>query len=446
MRNYKLVIIFLVLLLGTWACSFSLPGSSLEPDEPALDEVATAVALTLAATDGGIVPGLDPTPPPPPPPAVLRVVFIDDSDLWLWTEGSAAVELYDDATLDVRDVRISEDGLVVVFTLQDSFNFIGLWAINTDGSNIRQLIDLATINAMSTEPAAVGVSPYRWDFVPGTHTIAFNTRLQFEGPGLFIQDDLRLVDADTAILSTLLTPGNAGQFYYSPDGSQIALVKPSSISLINADNSNRRDSVLTYDPIITYSEFQWYALPRWSTDSSALAVVIPSADVLDIASTIELYDIPLDGSPAVFLGFTAAVAPIRNQAPTISPDLSMVAFTRRVGPIDSILDELQFLNPSSGVITLYYTATNLDFESWSPNGTHFIFSEGGSRLMGELGAGFSPVGGLTDVRQVVWIDDTTFLFANGGFGTWQIQIGSLSGPNILIATLSANFVSFDFSN
>ena len=248
MRNYKLFIIFLVLLLGTWACSFSLPGSSLEPDEPALDEVATAVALTLAASEGGIVPGQDPTPPPPPPPAVLRVVFIDDSDLWLWTEGSAANELYDDATLDVRDVRLSEDGLVVAFTLQDSFNFIGLWAINTDGSNIRQLIDVATINAMSTEPAAVGVSPYRWEFVPGTHTIAFNTRLQFEGPGLFIQDDLRLVDADTAILSTLLTPGNAGQFYYSPDGSQIALVKPSSISLINADGSNRRDGVLTLRP------------------------------------------------------------------------------------------------------------------------------------------------------------------------------------------------------
>ena len=443
MRSYNLFIIFLVLLLGTWACSLPFPSASSEPDEPDLDEVATAVALTLAAIEGD---GPPPEDPPTPPPAVMRIAYLDDNDLWLWTEGGTTVELYDDATFDVSDVRLSDDGQVVVFTLRDSFDFIGLWAINTDGTNVRELVDAATIYAMSTEPAVAGVNPYQWDFVPGTHTIAFNTRLQFEGPGLFIQDDLRLVDADTAALSTLLTPGNAGQFYYSPDGSQIALVKPSSISLINADGSNRRDSVLTYEPVNTYSEYHWYALPRWSAESSSLAVVIPSADILDIASTIEIYDIPLDGSPAVSLGSTAAVAPIRNQAPTISPDLKMVAFTRRVGPIDSLLDELHFLNPSSGVITLYYTATNLDFESWSPNGTHFIFSEGGSRLMGELEAGFSPVGGLTDVRQVVWIDDTTFLFANGGFGTWQIQIGSLSGPNILIATLSANFVSFDFSN
>jgi hypothetical protein len=45
--------------------------------------------------------------------------------------------------------------------------------------------------------------------VPGSHKLAFNTQQTFEGPGLFLFDDLHLVDADALTLTTLLPAGRA---------------------------------------------------------------------------------------------------------------------------------------------------------------------------------------------------------------------------------------------
>jgi hypothetical protein len=365
--------------------------------------------------------------------------------LWLWTEGGAAVELHDNP-LAVGDMRLSDDGQVVAFLLVE-INFLpnSIMAINTDGSGLRTLVDETTLSGMTSDPAALAVGPHQMEFVPGTHTLAFNTMPYFDGPGLILENDLRLVDADSGSLTTLISPGAGGRFHYSPDGTQVAIVTPSDISLMNADGSNWRDAVLAYTSVITYSEAPYFANPRWSADSSQLRVVIASADILDPAATITLYDLPLDGSPAVSLGFTSAKAPVFNQDPTLSPDMSMVAFTRQVGDPASSTIELHFVEPATGITTFYHSGANLDFENWSPNGTHFVFVEGGSRNLGELGAGFGPVAGLSDVRRVVWVDGARFLFTNGSIGAFQLQLGSIGAPAVWIVSPTADFIVFDFS-
>ncbi|MDH5507715.1 MAG: hypothetical protein OEZ02_10895 [Anaerolineae bacterium] len=436
-RN-KLVLVIASLILPALAC-FSGGGTTpAGPPDPGA--VETSVAATMTAMAAAITD----TPVPPPVPAVLRVAFVDGGDLWLWMEGIPAVELHDDA-FDVGDVRLSDDGQVIAFSLVDNYDFRGLWAINTDGSSLRMLVDAPTINSMSADPSALGANPWRWDFVPGSHTLAFNTHLVFDGPGLAIQNDLRLLNADTSALSTLLAPGDGGEFYYSPEGSQIAIVTPTDISLINADGSNRRDAVLTYASVMTYSEYQYYAVPRWSTDGSQLRVVIPSPDMMDPAATIEVFEIPLDGTPPVSVGLTAAFPPLFVQESTLSPDLSKVAFTRRVGAAGSNTVELHFVEPATGTMSLYYTGTNVEFENWSPGGTHFVYAEGSARYMGALGGGSGLVAGLADVRKVVWIDATRYLFTNGSTGSWQLQLGVLGGSTTFIVSPAADFVTFDFS-
>jgi hypothetical protein len=196
--------------------------------------------------------------------------------------------------------------------------------IRFDGSGERELVSSDQFLTLKNNVNAISAEPYIFSWVPNSHTLAFNTSPIFDGPGMMINNDLHLVDADSGVLTTLLTAGNGGVFYYSPDGTQIALVHPENISLINADGSNRRNNALVYDPILTYSEFQYYAEPQWAPDSSFLRVAIPPQDTLgNSTEPTTIWHIPTDGSSAGVAGhvFTSALSSV-----TFSPDLAWIAY------------------------------------------------------------------------------------------------------------------------
>jgi hypothetical protein len=77
---------------------------------------------------------------------------------------------------------------------------------------------------------------------------------------LLIENDLQILDLDLGKMDTLLAPGQGGQVFYSPNGSQIAITIPTSLSLFDADGLNRHE-VLTYTMNITYSEYQYHIQP-----------------------------------------------------------------------------------------------------------------------------------------------------------------------------------------
>ena len=113
----------------------------------------------------------------------------------------------------VSDVRISEDGQMIVFkTVNTNWMPLGLYRINTDGSGLVKLITAAEFVAMSTNPSALGADIYFMSFIPGTHHITFNTKLIFEGPGLLIQDQIMNLNTDTGMVTVLFTPAEASNF------------------------------------------------------------------------------------------------------------------------------------------------------------------------------------------------------------------------------------------
>lgn len=451
MRKHKLFLIIAVLVLAALACDINLSSTPPDPGEPDENAVATAVALTLEASEGGVSPPEGTPSDPPladvllPPAGPLRIAYVDDGDLWVWTDGAMAVEIYDHAAYSVSDVHLSDDGLLVGFKLMDGYNFIGLWAVSSDGSSPHALVDTAAVNAMGTNPSALGTQPYSWDFVPGSHTLAFNTHQFYEGPGLDIQDDLRLLNADTAALSTLLAPGDAGQFYYSPDGSQIALVTPTTISLINADGSNRRNNVLTYTSVITYSEYHWYAIPRWAADGSYLRVAIPSADILDPTATVTVWHIPTDGSAASSLGFTASIGTHYNQESTVSPDMNKLAFLRQVGAPTDNNWEIRFVDLTSFADSGYHSG-GISFVTWGPDSVKFIYKEGQHLFVGQEGAGTFALPDSGAAIYPTWVDASRVLYLSGSSGSWELRLQSVGGSVMVIAVPVGDFPSFDFSH
>jgi Tol biopolymer transport system component len=389
-------------------------------------------------------PTAKPTSVPAKEDSTLRVIFIRDDNVRMWTERSGAATL----TLsgDVTDAKISDDGAVVAYTKQLNEQRAELWAVNSDGSEARRLVSADDLSAI--DPSALAVAIHDFEWVPGSHTVAYSTRKVVEGPGVMPYDDLWQVDTDTLERTALLSPGEGGDFTYSPDGRQIAIVSPQQISLINADGGNRRD-VLAYSPVATYSEFRFYARPVWAADSRSLRVGIPPADPLaETSQPTGIWHIPTDGAPASLLA-EIDPEPLRGSH-AFASDLSHVAYLARPeGALPRVAaSPLLITDLRSGEIITYYPHAD-GIYGWAPNSARFAFLGDGERqkaLIGQVGIDPQPAYGdaYTTVSDLRWVDADRCLFPahRDGHG-WDIVLAEVGGASEVLATVSGRPPVYD---
>lgn len=442
-QSWKLIAVLTALALAALACANPLGGGLSE-----VDQIATTVAETLTAS--GVEGAGDNFPDPPATPDfeqpdAVRVAYVNNGGLWIWAEGVGSHQVYTGD--NVEDVLFSDDGSRVAFkTSSSEFPHTGVWAVNSDGSNLRRLVTRDEVNALSPLGDAVYAVPYHWQFVPGTHTLAFNTRLQFNGPGLAIQDDIRLLDVDSGELSTLFDVGQGGMFYYSPDGSQIAVVKPGEIDLVDADGGNRRENVLVHPIVSTQSEYDFYTSPRWWADGSRLSVVIPSQEPFGDDPSMSVWTIPTDGSGASLESSFSAGMAIFNSDMLLSPDFSKVAYIVPVGePVDNTWG-LHIANLDGSGDVNFHTG-RLSFVNWNPDSTWFAFKVENEYFLGQVGAtAIRPLADSPPVFAMDWIDSGRFLYFSGSYGSFDIRIGSIAAPSYSIESASSDYPVFDISN
>ena len=446
--NKRIFLALTILLLSTLACEY-LP--SPEPTLPPEDVIATSVAATIVAGGGeaptaeAVVPTADPgvptDTPEPVTPSFLRIAYVKDGDVWYWEEGSAATQLT--SLGDVFSAYLSSDGLIAAFTRQYDWNNIEIYAVNTDGTNVRPLVTLADFAPMVLSPEMLSAVPYRIAWAPGTHTLSFNTRMTFEGPGLFTGDGIRQVDADTGLISVLMSPGTAGDFYYSPDGSKIAITNKDFISVIDADGTNRLD-LLTFPIVITYSEYNYYPPVVWSPDSSAIRAAIPPQDPLAVPTELTtIWHLPADGSPASTLT-TLTPVPFFQDNVHLSPDSNKIAYFTMVTPGAPPIVDLHIAN-ADGSGDVLYNSGDRRFEAWSTDGEHFIFTEAGHYpKIGRIGYPPQDLLGITLLLDVSWVDETQFLYLNRLSGSWELWLRELGSPGVLLASTTGDRINYDF--
>ena len=391
---------------------------------PTTSPVATNTPATPTTAQGGA--------PAPVPASGMKIVYTDAGrNLWIWLADGSTRQLV--KTGDVYDGMISADGAMLVYIRTKDFKKYSIWGINPDGSNDREMVTQDDMKAMKNSDDAVGVQPYVISWIPGTHNLAFVSSPTFDGPGLQVNDDLWELNADTGELTEILEPGQGGIFYYSPDGKQIALVTPKAITLINADGSNRRDSVLKFTPVNTFSEFLYYPTPKWAPDSSLLHVAIPPKDALSTpGQKTTLYEIPTDGSSAKKLG-TVVTAPLL--APEFSPDASRMIYVKVHGAAADNQRELHLADPNGSSDTVYRTA-QLDFNGWAPDSARFIFTEGSDTRLGEIGKDSMRL--LSDTRSataVDWLKNGQIVFLHKITNGWQIKLGTPGGTSEILISL-----------
>lgn len=453
----KMMIIFSILLLSTSGCDLlPIPDPGLEADVEGA--ISTSVAATLAAEDSQAIepevdPEIEPTgemelmPTNTPEPLILELItlkaaYVRDGNVFYWEEGLPPVILTSSG--DAADVRLSDDGNVVAFTRGPDYYHQELWAINSDGSNLRQLIDQTTLDSYITDPNAVSTRIYSFAFKPGTHQVAFNTQQTFEGPGLFINDDLRIVDADSTALATILSPGDAGNFFYSPDGTKIGIVTSEQVSVVDANGTGRID-LLAFPMVITYSEYKYYPPLSWTEDGSAIRVVIPPEDPLaDPPQLTRVWQLPVDGSPpANTMSMVTKAFPLNST--TLSKNTQRVAYLVQLTAGDPPIYDLHLANvDGSGDVT--YATGPLDFYGWGTDGEYFLYTDADPNpKIGQYGGGSIPLASVTKLINASWVDESRFFYLSKNGANFEFWLGEVGAPGTLIDSSTTGMINYDYS-
>lgn len=454
MKTNRVTFTFAISALALAALACNLGAAAPEP--PDVDAMATSVAATVAAMDAGAEtpagdePAEEVESETPAEPAILRVAYTDsDLNLWYWEEGAAPRQLTD--TGDIIEIKISHDGTLIAFLRGADYANLDLWVIRSDGSGERRLVSAAEFASLTPVPDSVGTTAYGLVWVPGEHTLAFTTQPLFEGPGFMLNNDLWLVNAETGERRMLLAPGSGGMFTYSPDGTQIVLVTPTEVSLVNADGSNRRHAVLTYAAVMTYSDYAYHVQPVWAQDSSYLRVVVPPQDPLASSPRppTAIWHLPAAGTGASQI---ATLDVFFLDPVVLSPDLQRLAYLRPLAAeVSDNQRELRIAAANGSADTLYASGDSIRIYGWSPDSEHFIFSINGftNMQLGRVGSGFVPLAESGYAVLARWVAGERFLYLTMSGDNWELRLGTIGTPSTLIAGGSGNpmqlQVSYDFS-
>jgi hypothetical protein len=420
------------------------------PPPTALPTASSTPQPAPTATNPAILPSPTPLPESDHP---VTIAYTKEGAVYLWTEGEGSVALTE--AQDVVDLRISDDGELIMYQRQDpvDYAFQELWVVNTRGTpDPRVLVsqsDLQEITPPNPDSWILGAGLLNFTWVPNSHDVAYSTYVLIEGAGSALNHDLRLVDADTLEKSTLFENGQGGIFYYSPDGSQIALSNPESISLVNADGTNSRPDVLTYPSVITYSEYEYHPHPIWASDSASLRVAIPPHDPLaDPLPPTGLWSIPVDSSPAELLGNVTAMGfAWPNNA--FAPDLQHVIYVSPIGEPSANQRELHTANADGTDDLVYDSGESLEFTGWSPDSQHFIYVVNHEPNKGTYlgGLGEEPLQLSSEphaMRDFQWVDGTQFAYTIKNGSQWELRLSNLKGEDLgLVDTLPNSTMKYD---
>ncbi len=365
---------------------------------------APVATVTSVPDGGGPGPGPVTEPPALPPPAVatLRVAYIKADNVWLWTEGSGSSQLT--VVGGAYAPVLSSDGLEVAFLRSGE-----LWVVNADGTGERQLVSAAFLSTLATGGDTVEVYDHVW--MPGSHTIYFNTLVVTEGAGYRIsQFDLYStnINARVEAVTTQEPAGSGGVPYFSPDGTIVALAQPDKIIFLEVTGAFW-NIALNFPNVLTYSEWMYVPEVVWLSDSSGVRVVIPAADPLgDPAAVTTVWNVPVSGPAAVLDTFVAV--PAFASRPFLSPDGSKVLYLKEIGGDNNI--QVRDVN---GLETGYTFAASgqIGVVNWSPDSTRFVYwlPTPATTYFGAIGVIASSVSDITpNASDVRWIDSNRLIF------------------------------------
>ncbi len=380
----------------------------------------------------------------------LKVVYTINGNIWL-SEDGRKIQLTDSG-LDYTPI-ISSDGNLIAFLRQVDRIHNELWVIKMDGSDLKRLVSLDDLNKIGggvLDPNAIAVAPYRYEWIPNTHMLAFNTQQVFPAPGFALLDDLNTVNADTLELKFPLLAGWGGNFTFSPDGYQVAITTQDAIFLMDSNGDNYRP-VLTYDPVITYSEVRYYAAPVWSPDGSYLRVAIPPVEPLAETNPLtEIWRISADGEQVIKeseFTTTAFLVDPYDRSLVFSPNMNYIIYLIDVDPPVENKQQLWLAAANGENARLNLEDRLLQIETWSTDSQFFLFTKGEDQQawLGHIDGTAQPFPNEPfGMMRANWIDDQHLIYIQPYIDRFDLILADMQGNITILDSITGAPPAYDF--
>jgi dipeptidyl aminopeptidase/acylaminoacyl peptidase len=379
--------------------------------------------------------------------AELQIVYIKEKNIWLWSKDKGNRQLTQSGA--VHQIQVGSDDQLVAYVQQVDDYHGELWVIDLNGQNERRILgvfELDELGSGARDPNSVAINPYQFSWIPGTRKIAFNTRQVFQDSSFIRLDDLNWVDIDSLERRTIILPFQGGNYRYSPDGSLIAVSTPNEVSIITADGA-KRNSVLTYDQVISYSEQKYYADPIWSPNTKTLYVAIPPPDPLaDPRNPTTLWEIPATDLKAIQIGSVIAQPYIDSEV-VFSPDLNKIVFLRETGNPSENMTEVVIASKDGTAEQLVQKGKFVQLLAWSPDSNFFVFKQGENWEAKILKNGnqIEPLmGDPFGIYNLKWVDDEAFLILKENGVNFSLILSSLQGDILIVDEIPSPPTDFEF--
>ena len=106
--------------------------------------------------------------------------------------------------------------------------------------------------------------------------------------------------------------------------------------------------------------------------------------------------------------------------------------------------ELHISN-ADGTGDVIYGTGDLQFEAWSTDTEHFIYTQSGHNpKIGRLGYPTLDYTGVTLMVGIEWVDETRFLYNNRLSASWELSLGELGAPIQIIGNTTGDWILYDF--
>jgi hypothetical protein len=389
----------------------------------------------------------EPTPALVPPesilPATAGFAYTDEKGLWTVDSQFGARQLVTSEGLSLP--IISSDRSRVAYRVQRD-DQSELWAVRWDGTDAGLLL---TERELPTSDLPAGYTERRLNdvrWLPGRNVLAVTTVAIPGSADLLPKLELWHLDVESGALQRVTDMGRAYRPFYSPDGTQFALLQygtesdpTGSLTLVDADGTNSRVALrFPAGPATARSDSQILWLP----DGSGLWAYIPDPSTSSDTGSTPAAGSPLNGAtlyrvPAA--GDDAQSAGRVDGAQVFwSPDGSQLAYTRagEDGALDLFLANADGANPQ-----LYASLGTGGFTNWSPDGVHFIYTDAiGPDSIGPGGAGQTylgaperapqSLGGSTSLFDPHWISPRQLLALHDTGTDWLLVERTLDGTAV----------------
>ena len=411
--------------LGTQNAQLATQVAALATPTPAILEQSTPTATASGLSAAGI-----------------RISYVEGGDVWLLDGLRLPVQLTDDG--GVERAMMAGDGQVLAYTRRIGPTRTELRALRADGGGDRVLLSEDTLDGLyDLLEGVIGTTLGEFHFVPGTHRILFNTRSIFAPSyvGTPENQDLLSLDADSGKLTRLLDPGLAGLITVSPSGGYAALVGPTSLGLIDTDGRIYHREVVSFPLVVTLGARIVYPTAVWSSDSSAVGLVVPPWDLLNPA--------PSDGilwRAAPSAGTAMTLSSMRGElfsadpadGPHLSPSLGEIAFLKH--SLGSAGRDLRLAGVDGSSPFLY--AQDVErFVGWLVDGRRFLYQAAGSIWLGARNSGPIELG---EGDFVGWVDERQYLSLRSHPSGWSLMLGAIGSEAQALAVGPTAPTSIDF--